>query len=153
MDKDEGTNFVWLPCSGGQGSLACWLPGQYSPLVVKSWTQLNDWTTICRGARTEYRYLEVKLAEKSRRMLLLLLLLLSHVSRVQLCVTPQMAAHQAPVPEILQARTLEWVAISFSNAWKWKVKVKSLSRVRLFATPCTAAYQTPPSMGFSRQEY
>ena len=59
----------------------------------------------------------------------------------------------SPDPGILQARTLEWVAISFSNAWKWKVKVKSLSRVRLFATPWTAAYQAPPSMGFSRQEY
>ena len=57
------------------------------------------------------------------------------------------------VPGILQARTLEWVAISFSNAWKWKVKVKSLSCARLLATPCTAAYQAPPSMGFSRQEY
>ena len=54
-------------------------------------------------------------------------------------------------PGILQARTLEWVAISFSNAWKWKVK--SLSRVWLFATPWTAAHQAPPSMGFSRQEY
>ena len=53
-----------------------------------------------------------------------------------------------PVPGILQARTLEWVAISFSNAWKWKVKVKSLSRVRLLATPWTAAYQAPPSMRF-----
>ena len=59
----------------------------------------------------------------------------------------------SPVPEILQARTLEWVAISFSNAWKWKVKVKSLSRVWLLATPWTAAYQAPPSMGFSRQDY
>ena len=58
-----------------------------------------------------------------------------------------------PVPGILQARTLEWVAISFSNALKWKVKVKSLSRVRLFATPWTAANKAPPSMGFSRQEY
>ena len=56
------------------------------------------------------------------------------------------------VPGILQARTLEWVASSFSNAWKCKVKVKSLRRVRLFATPWTAAYQAPPSMGFSRQE-
>ena len=54
---------------------------------------------------------------------------------------------------ILQARTLEWVAISFSNAWKWKVKGKLLSRVRPSATPWTAAYQAPPSMGFSRQEY
>ena len=84
---------------------------------------------------------------------LLLLLLLSHFSRVWLCVTPETAAHQAPVPGILQARTLEWVAISFSNAWKWKVKVKSLSRLRLLVTPRTAAYQAPLSMGFSRQEY
>ena len=59
----------------------------------------------------------------------------------------------SPVPGILQARTLEWVAISFSNAWKWKVKVKSLSRVQLLATPWTIAYQAPPSMGFPRQEY
>ena len=59
----------------------------------------------------------------------------------------------SPVPGILQARTLEWVAISFSNAWKWKLKVKSFSRVWLLATPWTAAYQAPPSMGFSRQEY
>ena len=57
------------------------------------------------------------------------------------------------VPGILQARTLEWVAISFSNAWKWKVKVKSLSRVLLLATSWTSAYQAPLSMGFSRQEY
>ena len=57
------------------------------------------------------------------------------------------------IPRILQARTLERVAISFSNAWKWKVKVKVLSRVQLLATPWTAAYQAPPSMGFSRQEY
>ena len=59
----------------------------------------------------------------------------------------------SPVPGILQARTLEWVVISFSNAWKWKVKVKSLSRVRPSATPWTAAYHAPPSMVFSRQEY
>ena len=59
----------------------------------------------------------------------------------------------SPIPGILQARVLEWVAISFSNAWKWKVKVKPLSRVLLFETAWTAAYQAPPSMGFSRQEY
>ena len=59
----------------------------------------------------------------------------------------------SPVPGILQARTLEWVAISFSNAWKWKVKVKSLSCVQLLVTPWTAAYQAPLSMGFARQEY
>jgi len=59
----------------------------------------------------------------------------------------------SPTPGILQARTPEWVAISFSNAWKWKVKVKSPSQIRLLATPWTAAYQALPSMGFSRQEY
>ena len=59
----------------------------------------------------------------------------------------------SPIPGILQARILEWVAISFSNAWKWKVKVKSLSHARLLATPWTTAYQAPLSMGFSRQEY
>ena len=59
----------------------------------------------------------------------------------------------SPVPGILQARTMEWVASSFSNAWKWKLKVKSFSRVQLLATPWTAAHQAPPSMGFSRQEY
>ena len=59
----------------------------------------------------------------------------------------------SPVLGVLQAITLEWAAISFFNAWKWKVKMKSLSRVRLLATPWTAAHQAPPSKGFSRQEY
>ena len=59
----------------------------------------------------------------------------------------------SPVPGILQARTLEWVAISFSNAWKWKVKLKSLSHVWLLVTPWTAAHKAPPSMGFARQDY
>ena len=54
----------------------------------------------------------------------------------------------SPIPGIFQARTLEWVAISFSNAWKWKVKGKSLSSVRLLVTPWTAAYQAPLPMGF-----
>ena len=58
-----------------------------------------------------------------------------------------------PVPGILQARTLQWVALSFCNAWKWNVKGKSFSRVRLFATPWTAAHQAPPSVGCCRQEY
>ena len=83
----------------------------------------------------------------------LLLLLLSHFSRVWLCDPIDGSPPGSPVPGILQARTLEWVAISFSNAWKWKVKVKSLSRARLPATPWTAAYQAPLSLGFSRQEY
>ena len=76
---------------------------------------------------------------------------------LQSCTTQSNPIDGSPpssaVPGILQARTLEWVAISFSNARKWKVKVKSLSRVRFLATPWIAAYQAPPSMGFSRQEY
>ena len=74
-------------------------------------------------------------------------------SCLTLCDPRDSSPSGSPVPGILQARTLEWVAISFSNAWKWKVKVKSLSQVRLLATPWTAAHQAPPSMGFSRQEY
>ena len=77
----------------------------------------------------------------------------SFQSCLTLCDPVDGSAAGSPVPGILQARTLEWVAISFSSAWKWKVKVKLLSRVRLFTTPWTAAYQAPPSMGFSRQEY
>ena len=83
----------------------------------------------------------------------MLLLLLNRFSRVRLCDPIDGSPPGSPVLGILQARTLEWVAISFSNAWKWKVKVKSLSRVRLLATPWTAAHQAPPSMGFSRPEY
>ena len=85
---------------------------------------------------------------------LLLLLLLSHFSRVRLCVTPiDSSPPGSPIAGILQVRTLEWVAISFSNPWKWKVKVKSLSRLWLFETPWTVAYQAPPSVGLSRQDY
>ena len=80
-------------------------------------------------------------------------LLLSLQSCPTLCDPIDVSPPGSSVPGVLQARTLEWVAISFSNAWEWKVKVKLLSRVRLSATPRTAAYQAPPSMGFSRQEY
>ena len=83
----------------------------------------------------------------------IMLLLLSHFSHVQFCDPIDGSPPGSPVPGILQARTLEWVAISFSNAWKGKGKVKSLSRVQLSATPWTAAHQAPLSMGFSRQEY
>ena len=70
-----------------------------------------------------------------------------------LCDSMDCSPPGSSVHGILQARTLEWVASSFSNAWKWKVKVKSLSHVQLFVTPWTVAHQAPPSMGFSRQEY
>ena len=75
----------------------------------------------------------------------------------QSCPTPSDPIDGSPtgssVAGILQERILEWVAISSSNAWKWKLKVKSFSRVWLLATPWTVAYQVPPSMGFSWQEY
>ena len=74
-------------------------------------------------------------------------------SCLTLCDPIDSSSPGSPIPGILQARTLEWVAISFSNAGKWKVKVESLNRVWLLATPWTAAYQAPPPMGFSRQEY
>ena len=85
--------------------------------------------------------------------LFMLLLLLSHVSCVRLCDPIDSSPTGSSVPGILKTRILEWLAISFSSAWKWKVKVKSLSHVQLLATPWTVAYQAPPSMGFSRQEY
>ena len=74
-------------------------------------------------------------------------------SYLTLCDSIDGSPPGSPIPKILQARTLEWVAISFFNAWKWKVKGKLLSRVWLLVTPWTAAYQAPPSMEFSRQEY
>ena len=86
-------------------------------------------------------YSEVAAAAKSRQ------------SRPTLCNPIDGSPPDSSVPGILQARTLEWVAISLSDAGKWKVKVKSFSRVRLFEIPWTAVYQAPPSMGFSRQEY
>ena len=95
------------------------------------WSMLNFGTTVC----------------------MCMLLLLSRFSRLWLVRPHRGRPPGFAIPGFLQARTLEWVAISFSNAWKWKVKVKSLSRVQLLATPWTAAYEAPPSMGFSRQEY
>ena len=92
-------------------------------------------------------------SETRLRVICELLLLLSRFSRVRLCNPIDGSPPDSPVPGILQARTLEWVVISFSNAWKWKVKVKLFSRVRLFVTPWTAAYQASLSMRFSRQEY
>ena len=84
---------------------------------------------------------------------ILLLLLLSRFSRVRLCNPIDGSPPGSPIPGILQARPLEWVAISFSNERKCRVKVKSLSHVQLPATPWTAAHQAPPSLGFSRQDH
>ena len=100
--------------------------------VTKSQTRLSDWTELNWSCYCQAKSLQ---------------------SCLTLCDPIDGSPPGSPFPGILQARTLEWVAISFSNAWKWKVKVKSLSRVWPSATPWTAAFQTPPSMGFSRQEY
>ena len=108
----------------------------YSPWGHK---ELNNWT--CTHTHTHTHVIAATAAAKSLQ------------SCPTLCNPMDSSPSGSPVPGILQARTLEWVAISFSNAWKWKVKVKSLSCVRLLATPWTAAHQAPPSVGFSRQEY
>ena len=110
---------------------------------------LHLWRTV---ATTDY-WLTIEVLTTFVTLKSLLLLLLSP-SVVSDSVRPhRQQPTSSPIPGILQATTLEWVAISFSNAWKWKVKVKSLSHVQLLATPWTAAYQAPLSMGFSRREY
>ena len=142
----------------------------YSSIPSSSSFSWAHWKTTFTDSHKCYWILECE--QKGQESLLLL----RQLSIYELCThfffffTPEIAAKSlqscptlsdprdgsppgSPVPGILQAGTLEWVAISFSNAWKWKVKVKSLSCVRLLATPWTAAYQAPPSMGFSRQEY
>ena len=125
----------------------------YAP-KVNFWSLFVCPNSICLGFENSYFIIFQNLQRKkcfqthSTRAGFLLL---------QLCLTLCDPIHSSPlgspVPGILQSRTLEWVAISFSNAWKWKVKVKSLSHVWLFATPWTAVHQAPPSMGFSRQEH
>ena len=117
---------------------------------------------MCRGRKDLFHFEDVNLIEWNGIILTLqpqfiLLAAAAAAKSLQSCPTLRDPIDGSPpgstVPGILQARTLEWVAISFSNAWKWKVTVKSLSRVRLLATPWTAAFQAPRSMGFSRQEY
>ena len=97
------------------------------------------------------------MANKHLKRCSTLLIIAAAAKSLQSCLTLCDPTDGSPlgssVPGILQARTLEWVAISFSNAWKWKVKVKSLSCAWLLVTPWTGAYQAPPSMGFSRQEF
>ena len=133
----------------------------------QSWIWLSDWTTATTNQKGFSWSLCLEISQPTHthnyRFALLyfsLYIFLSSAAAaksLQSCPTPcdliDGSPPGCPVPGILQARTLGWVAISFSNAWKWKVKLKSLSHVRLFATPWTAAYQAPLSMGFSRQEY
>ena len=115
--------------------------------VAKSQTRLSDWTELNWG------YVESSPSFPLTTCDAAAVAAKSLQSCLTLCDPGDGSPTGSPIPGILQARTLEWVAISFSNAWKWKVKVKSLSRVWLLATPWTAAHQAPPSLGFSRQEY
>ena len=110
---------------------------------------------ILRTLRNVHRLMAFKLGAFQGIISMLLLLLLNCFSRVWLCAIPQTASYQAPLSLGFsrQEHWSEWAAISFSNAWKWKVKVKSLSRVWLLGTLWTAAHQAPLSMGFYRQEY
>ena len=118
-------------------------------MLWKCYTQYTSkFGELSTGHRTGKGQFSSQSQRKARpKNALLLLLLLNRFSHVHLYATPQTAAHQALVPGILQARILVWVAISFSNAWKWKVKGKSLSHVQLLVTPWTPAYQAPPPMG------
>ena len=103
------------------------------------------WSTMfrCTAKWFSYTYISISAAAAAAKLL---------QSCLTLCDPIDGSPPGFPIPGILLARTLEWVAISFSNAGKWKVKVKLLSRVQLLATPWTAGYQAPLSMGFSRQE-
>ena len=113
---------------------------KFLPLQKHEWTlrQLHKWN---KSEKDKYHAAAAAAAAKSLQ------------SCPTLCDPINVSPPGSTVPGILQVRILQWVAIAFSNAWKWKVKVKSLSHVQLLATPWTAAYQAPPSMGFSRQEY
>ena len=138
--------FLWnsLAFSMIQWMLAIWSLVSL-PFLSPTWTSESPWFMYCWSVA--WRILSINLlacaaaAAKSLQ------------SCPTLCDPIDGSPPGSPIHGILQARTLEWIAISFSNAWKWKVKGKSLSRVRLLVTPWTIAYQAPPSMGFSRQEY
>ena len=128
-------------------------PGVLRFMGSQSWTWPSDWTDLQMRVKHIHIFL---------KFIWLYVILHCHIAAAAakllqscptLCNPIDGSPPGSPVPGILQARTLEWVAISFSNEWKWKVKLKSLSHVRLLATPWTAAHQAPPSMGFSRQEY
>ena len=121
-------NYTWTKTQSGQRT---WK--DISPKRIYRW-QISSW----KGSTSE------AVAAAAARSL---------QSCPTLCDPIDGSPADSSVPGILQARTLEWVAIFFSNAWKWKGKVKLLSRVWLLATPWTAAYQAPPPVGFSRQEH
>ena len=119
-----------------------WLIGK-DPDAGKDWRQEEKGRTEDEMAGWHHRLIGHAAAAASKSL----------QSCLTLCDPIEGSPPGSPIPGILQTRTLKWVAISFSNAWNWKVKVKLISHIQLLATPWTAAYQTPPSMGFSRQGY
>ena len=125
--------------------------------VAKSQTRLSNWTELIDVHGEDWFFLHCLLLFFFKNHFCSFYTAAAAAKSLRSCPTLwdpiDSSPPGSPIPGILQARTLEWVAISFSNAWKWKVKVKSLSRVQLLATPWTAAHQAPLSMGFSRQEY
>ena len=145
--KSPGPQFshLWNKKLGGtrlsQRVILCWNPGLYELVPVREVACITTCSFQSALWRKERISVYKGIAAKSLQ------------SCLTLCDPTDSSPPVSAVPGILQARTLEWVAISFSNAWKWKVKVKLLSHVWLLAAPWTAAYQAPPSMGFSRQEY
>ena len=126
---------IWLPTKGLRNPRIPWQSGGWDSVL----SQLRAW--VQSPVRERSHKLHAAAAAKS------------HQSCPTLCDPRDSSPPGSPVPGILQARTLKWVAISFSNAWKRKVKVKSLNCVQLLATPWTAVYQAPLSLGFSRQEH
>ena len=136
----------WIVISSSMGSFQ---PRDKTPFLLHllHW-QVNSWALSHLGSPLFYYMPIVALQDRYNAA--------AAAKSLQSCLTLCNPLGGSPpgsvVPGIPQARTLEWVAISFSNAWKWKVKVKSLSHVWLFTTPWTAAYQAPPSMRLSRQE-
>ena len=130
--------------SGLQGFEKLWRMGFVAPQCVESsWTR--DWTRVPWIGRQIVIYCRAAAAAATAAK--------SLQSCQTLCDPIDGSPPGSPIRGILKARILEWVAVSFSNAWKWKVKVKSLRRVRVIVTPWTAAYQALPSMGFSRPEH
>ena len=149
-----------LSCPAAQHVGSSWTRDQTSiPCIARQ--ILNHWTTReapCWKKKKKFTFkIQIDYNVSSLGSYTFGLAMLCYAKSLQSCLTLcdpiDGSPTGSPVPEILQARTLEWVVISFSSAWKWKLKVKSLSRVRPSATPWTAALQAPPSMGFSRQEY
>ena len=147
---------VGLSCGLERGDIR----GESNAILWKSW--LPEWQTVNiigefpEFLEDEYLVKCIALPMNSSRVgtqVIVAAAAKSHQSCPTLCDPIDGSPTGSSGPGILQARILEWVAIFFSNACKWKVKVKLVSRVQLLATPWTVAYQGSPAMGFSRQEY